>query len=47
MSPAELRAELSSGQTLAQIARERGVTIARLRQHVLKAVRSHLSQAFG
>jgi hypothetical protein len=47
MTPAELRAELSSGQTLAQIARARGVTVARLRQRVLKAVRSHLSQAFG
>jgi hypothetical protein len=47
MTPAELRAELASGATLRQIATDRGVTLARLRQHVLKAVRSHLRQAFG
>jgi len=47
MTPAELRAELASGATLGQIARDRGVTLARVRQHVLKAVRSHIRHAFG
>jgi phospholipase C len=47
MTPAELRAELRSGETLRQIASARGVMLVSLRQHVLKAVRSHISQAFG
>ncbi len=45
MTQAELRAELASGETLRRIARSRGVTLTRLRQHVLAALRAEIDQA--
>jgi hypothetical protein len=44
MTPAELRRELASGETVGQIARARGVTLTKLRAHVLKAVRSEIDR---
>jgi phospholipase C len=44
MTPGELRTDLALGETLGQIARARGVTVARLRAHVLRAVRSEITR---
>jgi phospholipase C len=45
ITPAELRAELARGDTLRQIARARGVTVAQVRRHVLAAIRSEIDQS--
>jgi len=44
MAPAELRRELASGETLRQIARAHGRTLAGVREAVLAAVRAELPQ---
>ena len=44
MTPAELRKELAAGETLRQIARAHGRTLAGVRQAVLAAVRAELPQ---
>jgi phospholipase C len=47
MTRAELRAELRSGATLGQIARAHGVTAAKLRAHVLNAVRAEIDRTIS
>ncbi len=44
MTPANLRGQLGSGQTLRSIARARGVAVAQLRQAVLRALLAEVNR---